>query len=112
MSIELKSRELEDIELQRPICLPEAYAMGLQRLAEDKSMPADALLEQALRRLFQQEMDADTYSAWDYLRETEAEFGLLLPSRPLSKPIDIDKITEIIEIRIAPEKIRRFGEKI
>ena len=97
-------------ELEKPVCLPELYSMGLQRIAKDTGVTENELLKKALDALFQQEMDADNFSAWEYLKESEAEFGPLR-ALPPAHPINPNNITILHEIRIAPEKIRRFGEE-
>ena len=113
MSIELKTRALENIESQKPVCLPEEYALKLKRLATTFAVTETSLLQEALDLLFQRDFEADTLTGWEYLDEMEAEFGPLPPSRLPAKPINPDEITETVEIRIAPEKIiRRNGAKI
>ena len=105
------SLELETREAQKPVCLPDLYAMGLQVLAKENGLTETALMQKALDALFQQEMNADSYSAWNYLKESEAELGPISLARSPMRPINPDKITEIIGIRAPKNVIRRNGVK-
>ena len=110
MNIELKTIALEKLEAQKPVCLPEEYALKLKRLATTFAVTETSLLQEALDLLFQREFEADTLADWQYLDEMEAEFGpppLLEPMPPLN----MDNVTILHEIRIDPEKIVRRVRK-
>ena len=109
MSLELETIESENIGLGKPVCLPELYAMGLQRLAIEKDITESVLLQKALDGLFHQEMDADTYSEWACLKEWEAEFGPM-PPRHVGRGINTDDIVSVVSTPIDPKTIRRRGE--
>ena len=98
------------IELEKPVCLPEDYALKLKRLATTFAVTETSLLQEALDLLFQREFEADTLADWEYLQELEAEYGPLQP-RPAKKRIDPDNIVSIVGTFIDPKTIRRRGDQ-
>ena len=97
------------IELERPVCLPEDYALKLQWLATTFAVTETSLLQEALNLLFQRPVEADALASWEYLTAYEAEHGPFPPRR--SEPrINPEDIVSFVGTPLDPKRIRRRGD--
>ncbi len=99
------------VTLEKPVCLPEDYALKLKRLAVTLAVTENSLLQSALDLLFQRPVEADALRDWEYFEAREAERHPL-PPRPAARVINPAEFIITHEVRIDPEKIiRRNGAK-
>jgi hypothetical protein len=91
--------------VEKQVHLSEQNARRLEELAAFKGIAEEALIEQALEKLLNEERAASlSESDHELEREIEAEFGTMKPDHSLR--IDPARITESVPVYIDPSRLK------